>query len=63
MTMKQQYAAFASIGLETWEVAACNQNSLWSISNDDFSVMTIMPSIDASASGCWHGFIKNGEVQ
>ena len=36
----------------------------WSMSNlDNFDTMTVQPSIDASASGNWHGFIKNGEIQ
>ncbi len=28
----------------------------------DFSTLTVKPSIDASASGNWHGFITNGEI-
>ncbi len=28
-----------------------------------FETMTITPSIDASASGHWHGFITNGEIR
>lgn len=27
-----------------------------------FETITITPSLDASASGHWHGFIKNGEI-
>ncbi len=34
----------------------------WNISGRDFETMTVTPSIDASPSGCWHGFIKNGEI-
>ncbi len=34
----------------------------WSISGD-FPTMTVTPSIDASESGHWHGFITNGEIQ
>lgn len=34
----------------------------WSISGTDFSTMTVNPSLDASASGHWHGFIRNGEI-
>ena len=29
----------------------------------NFATMTITPSIDASASGNWHGFIVNGEIR
>lgn len=31
--------------------------------NGDFTNLTLTPSIDASASGHWHGFITNGEIQ
>jgi hypothetical protein len=33
----------------------------WSITGD-FTSMTVTPSIDASASGHWHGHITNGEI-
>lgn len=40
-----------------------NAQAKWELSNtDDFSTLTVHPSIDASASGNWHGFIRNGEV-
>jgi Family of unknown function (DUF6527) len=29
----------------------------------DFARVTVTPSIDASASGHWHGFITNGEIR
>lgn len=36
---------------------------LWTRSaGDDFSNLSITPSIDCSASGHWHGFITNGAV-
>jgi hypothetical protein len=35
----------------------------WKFSGDDLETMTITPSIDASRSGNWHGFITNGEVR
>lgn len=34
----------------------------WKRSGDTFETLTLTPSIDASASGHWHGFITNGEV-
>jgi hypothetical protein len=34
----------------------------WQRSGDTFETLTITPSIDASASGHWHGFVTNGEV-
>lgn len=35
----------------------------WTFEGNDFSTLTVMPSIDASASGNWHGFIANGEIR
>ncbi|SEC00360.1 hypothetical protein [Bradyrhizobium erythrophlei] len=29
----------------------------------EFDTLTVMPSIDGSAGGLWHGFITNGEVR
>lgn len=34
----------------------------WNMSGDSFDNLSLSPSIDASASGHWHGFITNGEV-
>ncbi len=37
---------------------------IWTLSaSDEFETLTLTPSIDASASGHWHGFITNGEVR
>lgn len=35
----------------------------WTFEGNDFATLTVMPSIDASASGNWHGFITNGEIR
>ena len=35
----------------------------WKFEGNDFTTMTVTPSIDASASGNWHGFITDGEVK
>lgn len=34
----------------------------WRFIRNDFNTLTVSPSIDASASGNWHGFIKNGMI-
>lgn len=40
-----------------------NTNYIWTLSGqNDFNTLTLTPSIDASASGHWHGFITNGEA-
>lgn len=43
-------------------IVPCNPCTCWHIKCDDFSNLTVTPSLDASASGNWHGFITNGEV-
>jgi len=35
---------------------------LWTRAGESFETLTLTPSIDASESGHWHGFITNGEV-
>lgn len=38
-------------------------NHIWDLQGqDDFATMTLRPSIDASASGHWHGFITEGRI-
>lgn len=37
-------------------------HKLWTRSGDAFETLTLSPSVDASAHGHWHGFIKDGEV-
>ena len=35
----------------------------WRFEGNDFETLTVTPSIDASASGNWHGFITGGEIR
>lgn len=35
----------------------------WRFDGYDFETLTVTPSVDASASGNWHGFITNGEIR
>lgn len=35
----------------------------WDHSGTTFDDLTLMPSVDASGFGHWHGFITNGEVR
>jgi hypothetical protein len=35
---------------------------LWRREGDTFDTLTLSPSVDASPSGHWHGFVRNGEV-
>lgn len=34
----------------------------WAFTGNDFNTLSVTPSIDASNSGNWHGFITNGEI-
>jgi len=34
----------------------------WRFDGNDFASLTVTPSIDASASGNWHGFITSGQI-
>jgi hypothetical protein len=35
---------------------------LWQREGETFDDLSISPSVDASRSGHWHGFIRNGEI-
>ena len=35
----------------------------WNWDENDFANMTVTPSIDASASGHWHGCITKGQIK
>ena len=35
----------------------------WDRTGEDFESLTLLPSIDYSQSGHWHGHIINGEIQ
>lgn len=58
--------AFHHTGREAVEdsyiFAHANEKHIWGMSGEDFHDLTLTPSVDASASGHWHGFITNGEV-
>jgi hypothetical protein len=37
---------------------------IWDLQGqDDLASLTLSPSIDASSSGHWHGFLTNGEIR
>ena len=36
---------------------------LWQRTGDAFDTMSLTPSVDASKSGHWHGFVTDGEVR
>lgn len=73
MSHSEQEALFEREFGEDWNmfVVPMREDTCWSISGtiptDPQAAfptdLTVRPSIDASTSGCWHGFITNGEVQ
>lgn len=65
-----QYALFSRLlptfgpeyaGYKAEDVVPCRRGFAWKRVGDDFAKMSITPSLDASTSGHWHGFITNGE--
>lgn len=36
---------------------------LWQRTGETFDRLTLHPSVDASASGHWHGFVVDGEIR
>lgn len=72
MSHKDQRLIFEKYFGEDWnlEVVHMKEDTSWSISgtvpnNPKAAFMTdctVTPSIDASASGHWHGHITNGEI-
>lgn len=42
-------------------------DAVWTITGDQnttsFDDVSLMPSVDASSFGCWHGHITNGEIK
>lgn len=42
---------------------AADKDHIWTMTGAGFDDLTLHPSVDASGSGHWHGFITNGEAQ
>lgn len=64
MSSREQHAVCQRALGEDWnmEVVCSKPDVAWKMSGDDFATMTISPSIDASASGHWHGHINQGRI-
>lgn len=43
-------------------IVPCRADFSWTIGGTFPDDLTVTPSIDASPSGHWHGFIRNGEI-
>lgn len=67
MSQRDQWALFEKEFGEDWNtlVVPMNPDTVWTISSTepgDKETLTVTPSIDASASGHWHGHITNGVI-
>jgi len=47
---------------ETWLNETHIGKTLWSRTGDSFESLSLIPSIDCSEWGGWHGFITNGGI-
>lgn len=64
MKMSDQMRLFEDEGKASGgQVVPTRQEFAWSRQGDDFATLSITPSVDASASGHWHGFVTNGEIR
>lgn len=43
-------------------VVPCAEACAWEMTDTDFDTITVTPSLDASASGHWHGHITAGAI-
>lgn len=43
-------------------IVPCKPETAWTFNGQDFATLSVMPSLNANASGHWHGFISNGEA-
>lgn len=63
MIMHDQFALFAKEYGERWniDIVPADPDFIWTITGA-MPDLTVRPSIDASASGHWHGHITGGEA-
>lgn len=43
-------------------IRAHSSENVWTLDGDALDNLTLSPSVDASAHGHWHGFVRRGEV-
>lgn len=66
--LDSQCALFATVlsEAEVYETVPCKRNYVWTaspvVAEATFDNLSITPSLDASASGHWHGFVTNGGI-
>lgn len=63
-----QYALFATVlpDTEVHEIVPCRRDFAWTAmpaaDQATFDNLSVTPSIDASASGHWHGWVRGGDI-
>jgi len=64
MSWNEQYDIFERVFGEHWPmlIVPCKDETAWTFSGTDFNTLSVSPSLNANASGHWHGFISNGEI-
>lgn len=65
MSELKQWALFEKVFGDDWNerIVPMHPEFAWNITGTMMDNCTVTPSIDASASGHWHGFITNGDVK
>lgn len=64
LSMRDQMRIFArDFPNNGGQIVPMNESCSWTITGADCETMTITPSIDASKSGHWHGYVTNGEIK
>lgn len=65
MPQREQRELFEAHFGEDWnkKVIISEPECAWHFDSNDFSIITVTPSIDASPAGHWHGFISRGDIQ
>lgn len=48
---------------EDWPTDKVPPGIVWQRSGDTFETLTLAPSVDAGASGHWHGHVHAGEIR
>lgn len=48
--------------IEDVYIRAHSAQCIWTADGEDFETLTLSPSVDVSAHGHWHGFLRNGEI-
>lgn len=65
MPMRDQWDLFEEVDGEDC-TQGCNPTFAWTVKDGidgaDFASITVIPSLDGSKGGLWHGFITRGEI-